>query len=229
MAITFDATTNSSAVAHASGVVTFSATVNSGSDRLLVVAAQARDDSVAGVTFGGVALTNAVSRSSADGLYASVWYLIAPSVSTANVVITANTAAPTYLAGTAVSLFGVAQSSLVDDTDSMETTGANPAFSALTTATDGSAVVDSVASNHTGAPTMNAETNRTQRSSFLTPDQSRGVGCSTIITKSPAGSVTMGWDVGTNNSSYVGAAFKPAAGGGGGTPFFTRLSALRIR
>ncbi len=226
MAITLDAVSDSSAVAPVSGVVTFSATTNAGSNGVLTVAAASRTATIAGVTFNGHALTLAIEDVGSNGLYASVWYWVTPDVGTFNVVVTASNTTPDYVGACAISMFGV-DGTPVEASQALETTGANPAFTSLTTLTDGSAVVDCMASNWDTPATMNAETNRVQRANFLALSQNRGVGMSSIITKSPAGSVTMGWNIASFNSAYVGAAFKPFSGVAG-TPFFMQLGAQRI-
>lgn len=215
MAITFDAVSNSDGVTPVSGVITFSHTVGSGSNRILCVAAFARDDSVVSVNSDlDGALTVQAQRTSADGIHASIWVKVGAAVGTHTITVTANTTGPTYLAGGGTSLFGIAQSSFVEDTDSVETTGANPTLTGLTTATDGCAMVDAIASNNTVVPVMNAELNRVQRASWLADSQERGVAISTLITKSPVGSITGGWDIGGNNCAYVAIALRPASGGG---------------
>lgn len=208
MSITFEAAADSSGIAPVSGVTTFAATVNGD---FLVVAGMARDDTIATVTWKGSPLHFEVSKAASNGLYATIWAMAAPATGAGNVVITSTTTGPTYLAGGAISLLGVAQSSYADDTDFLETNGANPTLTGLTTVTDGAAVIDCLASNSTVIAAMNAETNRLSRASFLEANQGRAVGASTIITKSPAGAVTMGWDIGSNNSAYVALALKPAA------------------
>ena len=231
MAITFDATSNSDGITPSSNQVSFTHTIGAGSNTMLVVAGLARDGTVTGVTYNSIALTKEIDRNSANALYSSLWTLAAPSAGSNSVVVTFNTN-PTYGCAIACSFFGVAQSSYVDDTDATETTGADPSsLPALTTTTDGCAVIDALATNETVADaTMNAETNRVERAKFLAELQTREVAASTIVTKSPAGSVTMGWNLSANgNSSYVGLAIKPAAEAGGSSlPFVMQLGAQRI-
>lgn len=203
-------TTDSGSTTPVSGVLTFAATLGATTD-FLAVTAHARDDTVSGVTWNGVAMTKQVEKAASNGLYASIWTLAAPATGTHNVVITAVSTGPTYLAGSVIPLVTVMQTAFSDDTDSLETNGANPALTGLTTVTDKTAVIDAFSSNSTVLASMNAETNRVSRSNFLEANQGRAVGSSTIITKSPAGAVTMGWDIGANNSAYVALAVKPAA------------------
>jgi len=70
--------------------VTFSHTVPSGSDRLLVVGVSFDNDgleTVTGITYGGLALTKAGSVNNSDDARAEIWYRVAPTVGTANVVV----------------------------------------------------------------------------------------------------------------------------------------------
>jgi hypothetical protein len=214
--ITLDATSNSDGVTTTSSQITFAATVNSGSDRLLTASFSARD----GAAFTSAtwntseSMTKAVELVATNGLVASIWYLINPTATSANIV--GNTSGQTWIGGTAVSLFGVAQSSPVDDTDTVETSGTDPSFSALTTATDGCAVIDCLTTNGAtlGDVAITAETNRVLRAKFVgsngSPNDGRVVGVSSVITKSPAGSLTLQWTITGLSSSLVAVAFKPA-------------------
>jgi hypothetical protein len=69
--------------------LTFSHTTPSGSNRLLVVGVSVNNDnrSVTGVTYNGVALTRAGTRSNDDDATAEIWYLVNPPVTTADVVV----------------------------------------------------------------------------------------------------------------------------------------------
>lgn len=210
MAITFGAKSEGQTSSE-TGSLTFSATVSAGSNRLLVVSIEARHDAIiSGITFDDVPLTKAINISGPSFMQAEVWYLIGPNVTTANVVAS-YTASGTfqYLAGCAQSFFGVAQSSLVDDTDTNSSAAATAiSLSGLTTVTDGCLIVDAVAWNG-GATTMTAETNRTNTGM----DQATWVvGSSRLVTKSPAGAVTMEWtNSGSVQVALAAAAFKPAS------------------
>jgi len=211
MAITLDTVTTGK---NTDGTpLTISTTVNAGSNRLLVVAVGQRSISqtVSGITFNSVALTKAIDVDSTAFDQASIWYLIAPDVTTANTVITFNAGTPVFFGAAVISLAGVAQSAPVDDTDSVGVgSDATPTeFAALTTVTDGCVVIDAVSIN-IGSLTMSAETNRVERANFAGSD-GRAVGVSTIINKTTAGGVLMEWSYGSSASvAHVGAAFQPA-------------------
>lgn len=74
--------------------LSFSYTVASGSNRVLMVGAFENitgytASNITGVTFNGVAMTKLVEyyRTFSDGFMASIWYLAAPDVTTANIVL----------------------------------------------------------------------------------------------------------------------------------------------
>lgn len=72
------------------GTATFSHTVSSGDNRLLVVGVSTRGGPISGVTFNGDALTKVheYGTDNNTSVNASQWYLVDPDVATANVVIT---------------------------------------------------------------------------------------------------------------------------------------------
>jgi hypothetical protein len=227
MAITVDVVRDSTGVASTANALTFTATVNTGSNKLLVVCVMARDgNAISNVKWNtNEGLTKAIELLAGNGLIASLWYLINPTSATANVTIT--TSGQTFIGGVATSLFGVAQTTPLEDTDSLETNGTDSSFAALTTTTDGCALVDGVSTNYTGTNLGKlAETNFLQRAQFLANNGS-GRDClgGALVTKSPAGSVAMGWNLSAvpANGAHVGAAFKPDGGGGGGGPAVTHF------
>lgn len=228
MAITLNGSvTHSYTETETSPIITLSHTVAAGSDRLLTVAYIGRSVSKAptGITFGGVALTQGVAISG-NTFDAEVWYLIAPAVSTANVVVTLAGGGTFAKSGIAVAGWdGVAQSSVVSDVDSSTSAASSSTgFSALTTTVDECLVIDAIISN-SAALTMTAETNRSMLYDFAL-DVSAAV--SYILPKSPAGAVTMNWTHGIQSDSQAGIAFKPVGAGGGPTTFNTRSHPLGI-
>lgn len=157
MAVTFD-TSSSAAKETAGSSLTFSATVNTGSNRILVVGAFAYDDItgpgasvITGITFNSNALTAGVQGYYTDGASFDVsyelWYLIAPTQTTANVVIS-YTGAVNHIHAFAASFFGVKQTSPMDDSDSIfDTTGTTHSLT-LTTTDTGNVLVDVNGSDH---------------------------------------------------------------------------------
>ena len=200
-----------------SATVTRSFTVGAGPNRMLAVGFITRVSSSSthsSCTFGGVALTKAVEAE--EGQFAqavaSIWYLPAPAVSTADVVCTCSTTAVWGTVGI-VALEGVDQVSPLGDTD-VETPSMNVstlAFNALTTTGANSFVFDAFQSFAGSDWTMDAETNRVQR--LLDVSQGDNAGFSTINPKATAGAVTMQWSFGAGSSDglLVGAEFTAAA------------------
>jgi len=129
----------------ATALITFSHTVPSGSDRLLVVGVSFDNDNsetVTGITYNGLALTKAGSVNNSDDARAEIWYRVAPSVTTANVVVS--------LSGTlssnrgivvgALNLTGVHQTTPVGTFQST-TGGGNSASLSVTSSVAGDLVV----------------------------------------------------------------------------------------
>ena len=145
-------------VTNASSYTLTSYAVPSVSDRVLVVMAHLQrpveTDFTASATFNGVSMTLAatLSGSSTSRWYrVYIWYLIAPAVTTANIVVTATAAMQGAVVG-AVTLSGAKQSDVVGAT--ANATG-DPVSLNLTSCLSGSIVIAAVASNSvdpTGAP-----------------------------------------------------------------------------
>ena len=99
---------------------TFSHSVSSGSDRLLLVTVLTNgDEDVSSVTYGGLALSQAIERDAgnSDGTAVEIWYLVAPPVGTANIVVSfASSVDPSYIR--ADNLTGVHQTSPIGATAS---------------------------------------------------------------------------------------------------------------
>lgn len=107
MAIVLDATSSADGTA---SPLTWSHTVNGGSQRILIVGVSIRKESdprptVTAVTFGGVSLTQAVTQANDGKTSSDLWYLINPAVSTDTISVTTDSA-PTNIVGGASSWFG---------------------------------------------------------------------------------------------------------------------------
>jgi hypothetical protein len=127
--ITFDnVTTNTSSSARSSA--SFSHAVGTGDSPILVVVSTTRgDQGTSGVTYGGQALTLAVSADAGGSgrEWVSIWYLVDPPTGSNTVVVTFNNSQdPTGIA--AMSYFGVDQSAPIDVTAS-KTTGSSATVS----------------------------------------------------------------------------------------------------
>lgn len=189
--------------------ITVSKTVATGSNRLLIVvcAQYFSSGAITNVTFGGVGLTK-YSEIVDSALNATIWYQIAPTQTTADVVCTSS-GTDGFMSASAMNFTGVHQSVFLDDIDSNNVTGATISLPAMTTVADNDLVVDVIIAN-TDTITMTAETFRVQRRNEI-PIANRSFGVSTIIPKTPAGVVTMEWGLSGNHGWMAAASFKPAA------------------
>jgi len=190
MAIVFDAA--STGTAGIASSLTFAHTTGSGNKRFLVVGVAYQDTtSVSSITYNGTSLTF-VNRASQSSTTSELWYLANPSSGANNVVITMSgtTAYPT---GSAITFTGVAQTSLVDSSNTA--TGNDTAPTVTTTTTrDNSWVVDCVAvQTNTGDITLTVGAGQTQRTNHSNSSQERQ-GTSTETTTT-AGAVTMSWSL----------------------------------
>jgi prepilin-type N-terminal cleavage/methylation domain-containing protein len=211
-AISFDAysTTTSSWQTSTS----FSHTIGSGSNRLLVVGISiehsASGPSVSSITYNGQALTKIDSRGITNDYYgrAELWYSLEanlPSAGTYTIVVNTPTAPEELIAG-AMSLNGVAQQapeakgeSSADYLDTISTT--------ITTLTNGAWLVDAVHSGMEYGFTPNS--GQTERY-----DRAGGASTSRLAASTKevavAGSATMGWTMsGANRMAHEVAAFAP--------------------
>ncbi|MHB8546427.1 MAG: hypothetical protein ACYDAJ_06640 [Nitrosotalea sp.] len=186
--------------------MTFSFTVNSGSNTLLLVGMEASTGTVTGMTFNGVALTKAVARSNVGD--SELWYLVNPSVTTANVVITLSTAA-TVVAG-AYELTGVDQTTPIGNTGTNSGITNAPSVS-ITTAYSNSWAIDSV--SITSTTITGAGAGQTVGWNVSDPSLSPVVsGATSYRIPSAAGTtVAFSWTAGTiNNFADVAAEIKAA-------------------
>lgn len=116
---------------------TFSHTC-SGSDRILfVTSARATARTITGITYNGVSMTQISTKATSYGTTVELWYLIAPSTGTNNVVISLDSSG--NLTGGAISFTGAKQSGQPD----AQSTGGDP----TNTVTTYSPSVTSVADN----------------------------------------------------------------------------------
>ena len=141
--IQFDASTTANGAAVSS--LTWSHTVANQTNRVLIVTVGAEHASPAvyptGVTYGGVSLTQigtaVAGTTTLDTI--SLWYLLAPTVGTANVVVTYAAAVQDVTAG-ATSIYGVNQAAPEASSTSLNNAGATTTN--ITTLTNNAWVVD---------------------------------------------------------------------------------------
>jgi len=198
-----------------STTLSWSQTVGTGSDRILIVGIAGEDSSesdlvISSVTYGSENMT-LVSGSSATGgsgafkIKTELYYLLNPDSGTDTVTVTysGNTASR---AGGAVSLLNVAQQAAeAVSTNANEST--NTISTNITTQTDGAWVVDVVGCGNSGSFTTTAS-GMVERFDETTTDSS-GAGSTKSVAS--AGSTTMSWEhTGANRMALSVAAFAPA-------------------
>jgi hypothetical protein len=198
-----------------STTLSWSHTVGTGSDRILIVGIAGEDSSesdlvISSVTYGSANMT-LVSGSSATGgsgafkIKTELYYLLNPDSGTDTVTVTysGNTASR---AGGAVSLLNVAQQAAeAVSTNANEST--NTISTNITTQTDGAWVVDVVGCGNSGSFTTTTS-GMVERFDETTTDSS-GAGSTKSV--SSAGSTTMSWEhTGANRMALSVAAFAPA-------------------
>jgi hypothetical protein len=222
----------SSSTASYTTTVTFTHTISSGSNRVLVVGATFEDcgdyPSVTGITYNGQPLTHIDSAQVISGNgcagRAELWYLLEadlPSAGTYNVIVNTSGTFDEIVVG-ATSLDNVAQqapeASNSNSNDAQTTITTN-----ITTLTDGAWLVDVVHSgNETGDFAPNgSQTERYQRVS----GSSTGAGSTKEV--STAGSTSAGWtSAGANRLAHVVAAFAPAPAEPGGGPGVVQVDSV---
>lgn len=208
-------------------------TPTSGSGRLLEVRVSGqRNDEVNftwGVTFGGTALTEAVTVVDTSAGYifrVSIFYLVSPSTSSANIVATATGGGS--LAGAiidAVTLLGVDTSSPLGATATDSDNAATTSTLALTGCAADSLVLAAVASRSSGPPTWSWST-ATEDYDLAHASDTAGeiAGSGAYYAVTSAGNVTLTATRSASAPRIVAAAaeFKAAPAEGEGQPFLAR-------
>lgn len=219
-AIAFVSQTDATGTQNVSSV-TFSQVVSAGSDRALVVCSQTRHSatpgkSITGVTFNtteAFTYVRADARAGANsaGFTTELWYLVAPTVTTANVVVTYSAANADAIGVSSTLLTGVSQTSPIDS--HAGSSGASTAPAAIiTTVADNAAIVDCAIGRTNGGLTVGAgQTVRTDR--LIGSSVVDGAGVSTVIPKTPAGAETMNWTQGTAEDWAISAVSLTPSGG----------------
>ncbi len=204
--------------------------VGSESDRILLVWGGLEGPSgstvvLTGVTFGGVALTEAITHEDPNQNACSIYYLINPAASTADIVGTWDgTSDVDGRALCAMYLSGAAQTGQPVDTAGSDD-GSSPHAPSLTTTVANCLIINGFSQGRTNTPTFDVGTTRMN----AVPASDREV-CGT---EEAASATTYNYSMAHanwNRSAWVGASFKEAAGGGGTTvPIFHRhYQGLRV-
>ena len=186
--------------------LTFSHTVPSGNNRALVVTTghQNETETVNSVTYGGVALAKAADQISTN-TRATLWYLLSPTVGTANVVITLS--ASKNLAALAMNLSGVSQTTPIGT--AVGATGQSLTPSATVVSAPSEWVVGALASGG-DAKTATANTGQSSLYNTATGTAAGDIRFVTDI-KPGAASTSVGWALtASKNWAVVAVPFKPA-------------------
>lgn len=217
MAITFDhASPSGDSLAEQAidANVTFSFTINAGSDIILLVFIQG---SVSGITYAGNALTQIASRAvpNTGAIKSQMWRLLNPPVGTANVVCTSD-------GTTGLLMAGAAQYNGVGSIDASNTNAGTPPGSpttmsvAVTTIAENCWVVATLtsqedsSSGHTWTQTAGTSRSNLRRNNS---NAWRIEWCDNNAAKTPPGSVTLSGSMtsdGNINWAAVGASIAPA-------------------
>jgi hypothetical protein len=220
MAIALDAVASTKSIVNqlAGGTTTYAHTVTSNTNGLIALAVGAWNNGgtgtgLSGATYAGTAMTKITASSSltAGGtFYTEIWYLIAPSTGTNNIVATVSGKTDT-LGLSSLSLTGVSQTTPVDTAGTFTgTTGIYTKSITTTAALDWMLDITS----HLSANTANSNTGGTS----IFNNATGGVGNASqygIATSAGANSMTWTYpDVG-DTGTYSIAAFLASGGGGG--------------
>ena len=173
--------------------VTWSHTVSSGSDRILIVSVATRDKNggvVSSVTYGGTSLTK-IAADSSSKTHVEMWYLKAPAVGMADIVVTL-TSIENFTAG-ATTLYGVDQATPYGSLTTGNGSG-NPSLTVASAA--GELVVDAVADLDVDSSAVGAGQSALWVQTNGTASNDAWGGSST---EAGAASVTMSWA--TNGAS----------------------------
>jgi Tfp pilus assembly protein PilX len=207
-------TATSATSAAASTTLSWSHTVASQSNRVLVVGVAAEHSSNAcqasSVTFGSQSLTKITQNVAGTSTYecASLWYLVAPNVGTNTITVTYQSSITNRTAG-AVGLYNVRQTAPDASNSSFNNSGATSTN--VTTLAASSWVIDVFASGQAVGDLAagSGQTGRWTRDSGNT--ESSGMSTKAVST---AGATSMTWtQTGINRSAAVVAAFAPVSAG----------------
>ena len=212
----------------ATSTATWSHTVPTGSTRLLLVTVGVWDPlgqtSVSSVTYGGAALarvTGLTAPNSADGGLVDIWYRLAPTEGTANIVVTLADVHAILLTG-AVDFTGVDQTTPFGTPATA--TGTAATITVNISSATGELVVDAVKSFRTGNTALSPGANQTEHVDI----NSGATDSHAVSTEAGAATVTMSWtytDGTLTDYSWAtaGVSLKPSAGASAPLAFHEHL------
>jgi len=182
---------------------TFSHSVNSGNDQIIIVGVSAkRSASVSGVTYDGLPLTQIRSDKSGNAIASSLWYRIAPS--SGNNIVSVNLSTSEEVVIGAMSLNNVNQVSPIGANNGAKGNSNTPSVD-ITTTVDDSWIVDVVGTLNGPMTAGGGQTERWDAAQGTI----RGAGSTEVTTA--AGSYTMSWTNtdGTNKWTISAAEINP--------------------
>jgi len=139
--IILDNTQSVSGATSSNQITLSSFTVNSGTNRLLLVAIQSSTGSVNGITYSGQTLTKANATSST--VDSELWYLTNPPAGSSNVIVTMSTTSNVIVG--AYSFFGVDQTTPIGEGNKNQAVSGSSVSTSFSSTYSNSWVVDSVA------------------------------------------------------------------------------------
>lgn len=190
--------------------VTWSHTIGSGANRLLVVGVALETDSgrvVSGVTYNGVALTAGPTAVTGETVpsHAELWYLLEASMPAAgayNVVVTISSALSSQNAlGSSVSFSGAQQSAPTATATSVSDTNGTTYSTPITTVEANATVIDVIASNTTN--TWTADGGQNERWDRQEAGGAGNTGAGSTKAVAAAGATTLGWTASGSNSRHA--------------------------
>lgn len=195
---------------------TFSHTT-SGDNRLLIVGITSYNVAPTGVTYDGVAMTEAVTASytGASSRVSSIYFLVAPSLGSNNVVISYSRSE--YCIAVASSYTGVLQGTPLDDTGYRTGDTKGPSSVTVTTSASGNLIYDALAIESIWSPTPSPDGSQTSRMS-LDGTMHDGEASDKIVGGAGDYAMIYGtWDTSNCYFAHVVATFKAAPDGASDT------------
>lgn len=184
-----------------STTLTWSHTVGSGTNVLEVAVAHegsGTTTTVSSVTFGGASLTLAASQhfETTYDTRVEVWYLVSPTPSTANIVVTMGGIAEVdrYTIGLATDLKGV-KAQAPQASDSATAASVTSILDTVTTTTDGSLVTSALSTNNFGDLADTHTSAQTRTDTLSNSDLAGGTLSKSALVKAGAGQAQMRWSV----------------------------------
>lgn len=216
MAIAYVSTTNCTVNQNQTSI-SQSVTVSAGTDRLLVCCVHDRDSNASRAVNSVVFNTSEAftkirhdARGSGPFWRTEIWYLVNPSVTTANVLVTWAAGCDGGQAFSVIYLTGVDGSNPVDAHNGANGSGTTLSVNITTVAADAWIVDSAIGQDDAGLTVGSGQTARVDRNIGVGVTE-EGVGVSTVNGKASPGSETMDWTQTSANWCITAASFKPTA------------------